>query len=147
MPSQTTKQRNYIFYLRGKYKNKSNTPEDQKWIWDSGWEKIKKEGCEYMIPYVSKFEEMSPPNVSLILHRIHKAIEEMKRRMKSDREHKEYFLGYIDYLNSYLNGDINPGEVAEMARNKSDIYDDSSESGKVDASHYIMKIVRDSIKD
>lgn len=147
MPSQTTKQRNYIFYLRGKYKNKSNTPEDQKWIWDSGWEKIKKEDYEYMIPYVSKFEEMSPPNVSLILHRIHKAIEEMKRRMKSDREHKEYFLGYIDYLNSYLDGDINPGEVAEMARNKSDIYDDSSESGKVDASHYIMKIVRDSIKD
>ena len=95
MPSQTTKQRNYIFYLRGKYKNKSNTPEDQKWIWDSGWEKIKKEGCEYMIPYVSKFDEMSPPNVSLILHRINKAIKEVTIRMKSDRERTEYFKGYI----------------------------------------------------
>ena len=26
MPSVSTKQRNYIFYLRGKYKNKSDTP-------------------------------------------------------------------------------------------------------------------------
>jgi len=147
MPSSSEKQRKYVYYLRNKYKSKSKAPEKYKWAFDDEWLKLKKEDCEYIIPYVSKFEEMSPPNVSLILHKVHKAIDEMKRRMKSDREHKDYFLGYIDYLNSYLNGDINPGEVAEMARNKSDIYDDSSESGKVDASHYIMKIVRDSIKD
>lgn len=41
MPSSTEKQRNYIFYLRGKYKSKENTPEDEKWIWESGWEKVK----------------------------------------------------------------------------------------------------------
>ena len=43
MPSATEKQRNYIFYLRSKYKNKSDTPEKQKWIWDSGWEQVKED--------------------------------------------------------------------------------------------------------
>ena len=147
MPSVSTKQRNYIFYLRGKYKNKSDTPEDQKWIWNSDWNEIKKEDCEYMIPYISKFEEMSPPNVSLILHRINKAIKEVTLRMKSDRERVEYFKGYIHYLNSYINGDIAPSEVAELARKPSDIDDDTFDSGEIDASHYIMKVVRDSIRD
>jgi len=43
MPSKSTKQRNYIFFLRGKYKSKENTPESQKWIWDQGWLKIKED--------------------------------------------------------------------------------------------------------
>jgi hypothetical protein len=42
MPSSSEKQRRYIFYLRGKYKTESDTPEDKKWIWDSGWEKVKR---------------------------------------------------------------------------------------------------------
>ena len=55
MPSASKKQRNYIFYLRGKYKDKASTPEDQKWIWDSGWEEIKKENL--MKPYIRQFIE------------------------------------------------------------------------------------------
>jgi len=45
MPSNSIKQRNYVFYLRGKYKNKSDTPEKYKWVWDDEWLKIKKEKC------------------------------------------------------------------------------------------------------
>lgn len=41
MPSSSEKQRNYIFYLRGKYKSKENTPEDKSWIWDEGWKIVK----------------------------------------------------------------------------------------------------------
>jgi hypothetical protein len=43
MTSKSEQQRKYIFHLRGKYKNDSNTPQDQKWIWDSGWNEIKEE--------------------------------------------------------------------------------------------------------
>jgi hypothetical protein len=43
MPSVSTKQRKYILYLRGKYKNKSNTPEKDKWVWNDDWLTIKKE--------------------------------------------------------------------------------------------------------
>jgi hypothetical protein len=40
MPSSSEKQRRFIFTLRGKYKNKSNTPEKDQWIWEKGWEKV-----------------------------------------------------------------------------------------------------------
>ena len=43
MPSVSTKQRNYIFYLRGKYGSKSEAPEKYKWVFDKGWDTIKKE--------------------------------------------------------------------------------------------------------
>jgi hypothetical protein len=41
MPSSSVAQRNYIFYLRGKYKTKDKTPKKEKWIWEKGWEQIK----------------------------------------------------------------------------------------------------------
>lgn len=56
MPSKSEQQRKYIFYLRGKYKNKSDTPEDKKWIWDDNWTKIKKEESK-MSTYNRFFKE------------------------------------------------------------------------------------------
>jgi len=53
MPSSSIKQRNYIFYLRNKYKNKSNTPSKYSFIWDSSWEQI----AERYIPF--NFNEKS----------------------------------------------------------------------------------------
>lgn len=41
MPSSSTAQRNYIFYLRGRYQTKDKTPEKDKWIWEKSWEEIK----------------------------------------------------------------------------------------------------------
>lgn len=41
MPSETPEQRNYIFYLQGKYKDISKTPKKFKWIWDEGWKTVK----------------------------------------------------------------------------------------------------------
>ena len=38
MPATSKSQHNYIYYLRGKYKTKSETPEKDKWIWDKGYE-------------------------------------------------------------------------------------------------------------
>ena len=32
MPSKTEKQRKFIFYKRGKYKTKKNTPKSWKWL-------------------------------------------------------------------------------------------------------------------
>lgn len=43
MPSSSTAQRNYIFYLRGKYQTKDKTPEKDKWIWEKSWEGLKEE--------------------------------------------------------------------------------------------------------
>lgn len=51
MPSSSEKQRKYIFYLRGKYKNKKNTPKKYSFIWDKDWEKVQ----EKYIPF--NFEE------------------------------------------------------------------------------------------
>jgi hypothetical protein len=62
MPSSSEKQRNYIFYLRGKYKSKENTPEDEKWIWDSGWNKIK----EAQLPKGWKLKKDSPGKFTII---------------------------------------------------------------------------------
>jgi len=47
MPSNSAQQRKYIFYLRGKYKNKTNTPEKLKWIWNEGWKDIKERYTSY----------------------------------------------------------------------------------------------------
>ena len=41
MPSSSTAQRNYIFYLKGRYQTKDKTPEKDKWIWEKIWEEIK----------------------------------------------------------------------------------------------------------
>lgn len=51
MPSSSEKQRKYIFYLGGKYKTKSDTPEKFKWIWDSGWESIEEDHIERYKPF------------------------------------------------------------------------------------------------
>lgn len=40
MPSKSRQQQKYVFYLRGKYKTKENTPDKFKWVWDSGWKKL-----------------------------------------------------------------------------------------------------------
>lgn len=56
MPSKTEKQRNYIFYLRGKYKSKDKTPDKDKWIWDSGWEQVEEQKMER---YKRKFDEQN----------------------------------------------------------------------------------------
>jgi hypothetical protein len=41
MPAASHKQQKYIYFLRGKYKTKTDTPEKFKWIWDEGYSKIK----------------------------------------------------------------------------------------------------------
>ena len=41
MPAETRKQQKYIYFLRGKYKTKSDTPEKFKWIWDEGYSQVK----------------------------------------------------------------------------------------------------------
>ena len=43
MPSHSQKQRRWIFYLRGKYKSKADTPQKWKWIWEDDWTKIEEE--------------------------------------------------------------------------------------------------------
>jgi len=44
MPSQSEKQRQFIFIKRGEFKTKDKTPEKWKWIWDKDWEVIKRNG-------------------------------------------------------------------------------------------------------
>jgi len=58
MPSSSEKQRNYIFYLRGKYKSRDKAPEKWKWVFDKGWEEIEE-----------TFDEISPP---IPMGRVHK---------------------------------------------------------------------------
>ena len=41
MPAKSKAQLKYIFTLRGKYETEENTPEEDKWIWDSKWEDVK----------------------------------------------------------------------------------------------------------
>lgn len=43
MPAKSRKQQKMIFAKRGIFKNKANTPEKWKWIWDAGWEKLEEE--------------------------------------------------------------------------------------------------------
>jgi hypothetical protein len=38
MPTKSEQQRKYIFSLRDKYKNKTDTPKKYKYIWDEGYE-------------------------------------------------------------------------------------------------------------
>lgn len=40
MPSKTEKQRKYVYFLRGKYKTKKDTPEKYKWVWNDEWLKV-----------------------------------------------------------------------------------------------------------
>jgi hypothetical protein len=40
MPSKSREQQKMIFAKRGQYKTKGNTPQKDKWVWDSGWEKL-----------------------------------------------------------------------------------------------------------
>jgi hypothetical protein len=63
MPSSSTKQRNYIFYLRGKYKDKSSTPEKDKWIWDSEWETVKE--MERYIPFNFEEEDLDERSITV----------------------------------------------------------------------------------
>lgn len=51
MPSSSEKQQKMIFAKRDQYKSKENTPDKWKWVWDSGWGKVK----ERYIPF--NFEE------------------------------------------------------------------------------------------
>lgn len=37
MPFKSDQQRKYVFFLRNKYKNKQDTPEEHKWIWKKEW--------------------------------------------------------------------------------------------------------------
>ena len=43
IPSRSTKQRRWIFYLRNKYKSKDKTPKKWKFIWDEDWKEISEE--------------------------------------------------------------------------------------------------------
>lgn len=40
MPSKSVKQRNLIFAIRNKYKDKKNTPKKWKWVWGDEWLKV-----------------------------------------------------------------------------------------------------------
>lgn len=51
MPSSSEKQRKYIFYLRGKYKSKKNTPKKQQWIWEKEWNKLEE---SLLMKYLNK---------------------------------------------------------------------------------------------
>jgi len=139
MPSQSEKQRAYIFHLRGKYKNKSNTPSDQQWIWDKGWEDIKEECC--MKRYKRYFSEANEFNVTKIKSIIKNEIREANLRLRSDREHREYNQAYIDYLEDYIHNSISPRDIANLASKKTDVYDDSPEAGQIEASKFIMDII------
>ena len=139
MPSQSEKQRAYIFHLRGKYKNKSNTPSDQQWIWEKGWEDIKEE-C-FMRRYTRYFSEVNEFNVTKIKSILRNEIRKANLRLRSDREHKEYNQAYIEYLEDFINNRISHKDVANLALNKTDVYDDSSEAGQIEASKFIMDII------
>lgn len=47
MPATSRKQQKYIYFLRGKYKTKTDTPEKFKWIWEEGWKDLQ----ERYIPF------------------------------------------------------------------------------------------------
>lgn len=49
MPSETEKQRKFIYYLRGKYKNLDKTPEKFKWVWESGWDNLKEKSLKTIL--------------------------------------------------------------------------------------------------
>ena len=57
MPSSSIKQRNYVFYLRGKYKTKSDTPEKWKWVWNDEWLTVKEH--KLLKRYIPLFEKDS----------------------------------------------------------------------------------------
>ena len=57
MPSKSQKQRRWIFYLRGKYKSKENTPKKYKFIWEKSWEEISEE-YETTSKYLNIYLEM-----------------------------------------------------------------------------------------
>jgi len=52
MPSNTEKQRKFIFYKRGLYKNKHNTPSNWKWIWDKGWNELKESKFDQLYNFI-----------------------------------------------------------------------------------------------
>ena len=40
MPGSSEKQRKYVYFLKGKYKTKEDTPEKYKWVWNDEWLKV-----------------------------------------------------------------------------------------------------------
>lgn len=59
MPFRSNKQRRYIYYLRGKYSNKKNTPKKFKWIWSEDWGVVSENKVYKFKSFVKKFSNFS----------------------------------------------------------------------------------------
>lgn len=92
------------------------------------------------------FKEMSEPNISFIRSSVKKEIDEAKKRLRSNRDMKDYYRAYIDYLAAYDNNDISPVEVAEKAKDRLDIHDDSEDAAEIQAAQFIIQVVRKAIE-
>lgn len=145
MPAVSDKQQRLIYVKRNQYKTKDKAPEEWQWVFSKDWDAPKKES--YMKKYIRFFTEMSPPNFSFIKSSVEKEANKRKMLSRTNRELKVYHLAYRDYLIDYLDGKVSPPEVAELAKNKADVDDNSYESAQIDASQFIMNIVRKSIED
>src|SRR5512147_2039611 len=113
MPSSSKKQRAYIFYLRGKYKNKENTPEKYKFIWDDEWKKVE----ETMLQtYKSKYseEDLKSHEIEKLYLRYWNWFEmKINQIRESDLEEKEaYRSSYHDKpWDTYYSGSLFTVEV------------------------------------
>jgi hypothetical protein len=134
MPSTSEKQRKYIFYLRGKYKTKTDTPESEKWIWDSGWNTVKEKYIKFFKESTSKetfYKEISKVLIPFGFH--NNCITEITRRFFDEYQDLDY-NGIINDLLENWDMDVvtaqNVFKVAEKLNviiNKGD-FDNEKES-------------------
>lgn len=91
--------------------------------------------------YKRYFSEANDFNITRIKSVVKNEIRKANLRLRSDREHIEYNQAYIDYLEDFISNHISNKDVANLAFNKTDVYDDSSEAGQIEASKFIMDII------
>ena len=142
MPSSSEQQRKFIFAKRSQYGSRDKAPKKRQWVFDKEWEKVEEDN--YMEKYKRFFSEMSLPNITYIKLAIKNEIKKADLRLRSDREHKEYNKAYRDYLSNYFDGDIDPSDVAELASNKTNTYDDSPEAGRIEAAKFVINLIKNS---
>lgn len=91
--------------------------------------------------YKRYFSEANDFNITRIKSVVKNEIRKANLRLRSDREHIEYNQAYIDYLEDFISNHISYKDVANLALSKTDVYDDSSEAGKIEASKFIMDTI------
>jgi len=94
-----------------------------------------------MEKYKRYFSEANDFNITRIKSVVKNEIRKANLRLRSDREHIEYNQAYIDYLEDFISNHISHKDVANLAFSKTDVYDDSSEAGQIEASKFIMNII------